>query len=293
MSFRTVIITKRSKLSYKNHYMVVRDERLTKIFLDEIGVLIIDTTQVSLTSYLIVELMKRNIQVIFTDHEHMPSAGLYPFYGHHRTSQRVIQQVRWTDEYKAIVWRNIVKQKILNQSKVLKMSGFDQEAEMLIHYASDTKEGDVTNREGHAAKVYFNTLFGTDFNRDQTNDINSSLDYAYSILISAVSNEIIKCGCITQLGIHHHNEFNQFNLSCDLMEVFRPIFDQYIVNSIAKSDYVFNSKVKFELINILNQKYLYVGKQHYLKNIITKYVQDSIAMLNTDGQSRKSVEFLL
>jgi CRISPR-associated endonuclease Cas1 subtype II len=88
--------------------------------------------------------------------------------------------------------------------------------------------GDKTNREGHAAKVYFNALFGKDFSRKQLNDINAGLNYGYSIILSMFSREIVKNGCITQIGIKHSNYFNQYNLASDLMEPFRVIIDHVL-----------------------------------------------------------------
>ena len=92
---------------------------------------------------------------------------------------------------------------------------------MLAKYAAEVQPGDVTNREGHAAKVYFNALFGLSFKRGDKTFLNGALNYGYAVILSAFNREIVANGMNTQLGIAHKNEFNAFNLSCDLMEPFR------------------------------------------------------------------------
>lgn len=99
---------------------------------------------------------------------------------------------------------------------------------MLYEYITQIEFGDATNREGHAAKVYFNALFGLDFTRSAENSINSALNYGYSLLLSTCARETALNGYITQIGLFHDNIFNQFNLASDLMEPFRPIVDNLV-----------------------------------------------------------------
>ncbi|MFR8120007.1 MAG: type II CRISPR-associated endonuclease Cas1 [Lachnospira sp.] len=127
---------------------------------------------------------------------------------------------------------------------------------------------DQTNREGHAAKVYFNRLFGKNFSREYECDINSALDYGYAILLSVFNREIVLNGYITQLGIKHINEYNQFNLSCDIMEPFRVIVDWYVYNN---RERMFNQEYKYDLINLLNLKVELNDKELYLSNAIKLY----------------------
>ena len=138
----------------------------------------------------------------------------------------------------------------MNQANVLHKAGFT-EAEKLYDYAQNVIFFDQTNREGHAAKVYFNRLFGKNFSREYECDINSALDYGYAILLSVFNREVVINGYITQLGIRHINEYNQFNLSCDIMEPFRVIVDWYVYNN---RERMFNQEYKYDLINLLNLK---------------------------------------
>ncbi len=109
--------------------------------------------------------------------------------------------------------------------------------------------GDKTNREGHAAKVYFNALFGMDFSRSKECAINAALNYGYGILLSCFNREVIANGYITQLGLFHNNMFNQFNLASDLMEPFRILVDRIVVK---------NKPEKFESER-KNEFYIYAG----------------------------------
>ena len=99
---------------------------------------------------------------------------------------------------------------------------------MLISYLPQIEEYDVTNREGHAAKVYFNAVFGMDFSRSQENVTNAALNYGYSLILSAFNREVAANGYLTQLGLFHDNMFNFYNLSCDLMEPFRVLVDRAV-----------------------------------------------------------------
>src|SRR5699024_9114835 len=86
---------------------------------------------------------------------------------------------------------------------------------------------DARNNEGHAAKLYFNTLFGEEFRRQRgaADIVNASLNYGYIVLRACVARAIVAYGLHPAFGIGHRNQFNAFNLADDCMEVFRPIVD--------------------------------------------------------------------
>ena len=125
------------------------------------------------------------------------------------------------NDIKKHVWAEIVAEKIRKQALHLQHWKCE-EADLLYQYINEIEFGDVTNREGHAAKVYFNALFGMDFTRSAENVTNAALNYGYSLLLSTFNRCVVANGYITQLGLFHDNVFNQFNLACDLMEPFRP-----------------------------------------------------------------------
>lgn len=268
MSWRTLVISTKCKLSYKNNYLVVRNEDVKMVHLSEVNTLVIDTTLVSITTILLCELLNRKIKVIFCDEKHNPKGEVMPYYGNHNTSKKVISQAKWDEGIKAKVWQNIIKQKIKNQSYVLKYYE-KPNFEKLEEYIEDVEVNDITNREGHSAKVYFNSLFGIEFSRDISCNINSALDYGYAILLSSINRAVVNDGYITQLGINHKNEFNQFNLSCDLMEIFRPVVDKLVYEN---RYFEFDKDFKYKLINVLNEKVLIEDSEYYLANAISLYL---------------------
>lgn len=268
MSWRTVVVSKSAKLDYQMGYMVVRQEETTKIFLNEISTVVIETTAVSITGTLLCELVKNKIKVIFCDEKRNPSSELMPYYGSHDTSAKIRNQIAWNDDIKATVWTEIVTEKIRKQKELLERIGKDEEAMLLQNYIKEIQYGDSTNREGHAAKVYFNALFGKEFTRTADCNINAALNYGYSILLSLFTREIVANGYITQLGLFHDNMFNQFNLASDLMEPFRPIVDELVYDMELGT---FEKEEKMKLVNILNQTVRINDRSEYVNNAVKIY----------------------
>ena len=282
MSWRTIVISKRAKLDLQLGYMVVRSEEVTKIVLSEISTILIESTAVSLTTGLLAELSKRKIKVIFCDEKRNPSSELVSYYGSHDTSNKVRKQIAWKQKTKEAVWTEIVTEKIRKQKEILEILG-KEESEILSSYIKEITWNDGTNREGHAAKVYFNALFGLDFTRTEDNYINAGLNYGYSIILSAFTREIVANGYITQLGLFHDNMFNQFNLASDLMEPFRVLIDQKVLQMKLID---FEHSEKMQLVDILNQEVLIDGKNQYVNNAIKIYcksVFDAVKVAETAG----------
>lgn len=267
MSWRIVVISNAAKLDYKMDYMLVRQESITKIHLSEILLLMIESTAVSLTASLLCELTKRKIKVVFCDEKRNPSSELVGYYGSHDTSAKVRKQIQWTKESKKLIWTEIVTEKIRNQKLFLEDLHKDESA-LLETYLSELQPGDETNREGHAAKVYFNALFGMEFSRTLDIPINAALNYGYSLVLSAVNREITANGYITQLGLFHDNMFNSFNLGSDLMEPFRILVDRKVYE--LRPD-KFDHEEKVKLIDLLNKSVIIDGKVNYVSNAIKIY----------------------
>lgn len=281
MSWRTVVVASSAKLDYQLGYLVVRKEDVTKIHINEIAMVIIESTAVSLTAALLSEMMKRKIKVIFCDEKRNPSSELIPYYGSHDTSIKIKNQIDWSVEIKEAVWTEIVTEKIRKQAEHLRYWN-RQEAGMLEQYIGEIEFGDVTNREGHAAKVYFNTLFGMDFTRTAENNINAALNYGYGILLSAFNREIVANGYITQIGLFHNNMFNQFNLGSDLMEPFRPIVDLWVKNMRLDT---FEHAEKMEILRMLQKEVLIAGRKEYVSNAIKIYCKSIFDALSDKDTS--------
>ena len=281
MSWRTVVISSRAKLDFKMNYLVVRGDSVKKVHLSEISLLLIENTAVSLTAYLLCELTKRKIKVIFCDEKRQPSSELVSYYGSHDTSSKIREQIKWTKENKAIVWTAIVEEKIWKQKIVLEVLGHHQH-ELLGEYIHELTLNDESNREGHAAKVYFNALFGMGFSRDAPFPINAALNYGYAIILSAFNREIVSNGYVTQLGIFHDNIFNPFNFGSDLMETFRPLVDYEVVRMDPQE---LGRTEKMQLVDILNQEVQIDGKRQYVSNAIKIYCKSVFRALQNGDAS--------
>ena len=277
MSWRTVVITKRCKLDYKMGFMVIRAEETKKIFLDEIAILLIENPAVALTGCLLEALTEKKIRVIFCDAKRSPNAELVPYYNSYDCSRKIKAQISWTDDIKGAVWADIVAEKIRKQADFLEELTKTSEPKLLRSYLHQIEPHDTTNREGHAAKVYFNALFGMDFTRSEENTINAALNYGYSIVLSAFNREIVAQGYLTQLGIFHDNMFNHFNLSCDLMEPFRVLVDRK-VKSMNIS--VFSSEEKHSLVNIINDLVTINKTKQTVLNAIKYYCRSVFDAMN-------------
>ena len=287
MGWRTIVVNKNCKLSYKNDYLIIRSEKLQMIHLSEISTIIVENGMVSITSYLINELAQQKIKIIFCDEKHNPSCEMIPYYGSFNTSKKVTNQAKWKKDIKQKAWQQIVKHKIHNQAMLLKnlnIKGYEK----LLEFEEQVELDDKTNREGHAAKVYFNLLFGMDFSRDKEDNTNTALDYGYSIILSMLNREIVSKGYITQLGLNHKNEFNQFNLSCDLMEIFRPLIDEIVYRN---REFAFDKSYKYKLIDVYNRQIIIKNKEQYLNNAVPIFITNVFNFLEDKESKIINYEF--
>lgn len=281
MGWRTVIVNTHSKLTYKSNHLIFKDASRTEmIHLSEIDILLLETTDIVLSTMLIKRLVDENILVIFCDDKRLPTALLTPYYGRHDSSLQLSKQILWNEELKAEVWTTIIAQKIINQSLFLGTSGFYEKSQSIMDLYHGLEKYDPSNREGHAARIYFNTLFGNDFSREQDNNINAGLDYGYTLLLSMFARELVVSGCMTQFGLKHSNQFNQFNFASDIMEPFRPIIDQIVYENRSVS-FV---QIKRNLFSIFSNTYQYNGKEMYLTNIVSDYTKKVVKSLNNHGK---------
>ena len=250
MGWRTLVINTHSKLTYTNNHLIFRNaERTEKIHLSEIDVLLLETTDITITTMLLKRLVDEKVLVLFCDD-------------------------------KASVWTEIITQKINNQQRFLEKRLFTEKAEAIAQLTASLQLLDPTNREGHAARIYFQTLFGNKFTREADNAINAGLDYGYTLLMSLFAREIVKNGCMTQFGLKHANQFNDFNLASDLMEPFRPLVDQ-IVYEVREKEFPI---IKRRLFDLFLTNYSYEKKEMFLTNIVADYTKKVIKALNKEAK---------
>lgn len=261
--------------------MVVRKEDdVAKVHLSEISSVILQTMQVYISAYLMAELAKSKISLVYSDEKHNPVGQALPLYGAHNVSKRIQEQLAWGEPIKKRVWQRVVREKIRQQAAVLADRDLP-EARVLKTAIDEVRSGDTTNRKAHAARVYFQVyfqaLFGKWFSRDINCPVNDALNYGYAVLLSSVNREIVSRGYLTQCGICHHSEYNEFNLACDLMEPFRPIVDRMVDEWIGVE---FDAGSRRMLGDLMNTTVLYKDGEYRLSSVVSLFVQDCINALN-------------
>ena len=222
--------------------------------------------------------MEKKVRVIFCDSKRLPVSEVVPYHGSHNSSLKVRQQSAWTQEARALIWRAIITEKIAKQAGFLRELGCEREFALLDDYCRNVELNDETNREGHAAKVYFNALFGKSFTRGLECPTNAALNYGYSILLSHFSREIAVNGYLTQIGIFHDNMFNHFNLSSDLMEPFRVLIDRAVYEMKPEK---FESEEKYKLWQVFSQTVYCVGSKQLVSAVIQIYTRSVLASMTS------------
>ncbi|MGX6961115.1 type II CRISPR-associated endonuclease Cas1 [Vagococcus xieshaowenii] len=281
MTWRVVLIKDSEELKLKlDNLHIICSESDFVIPLSDISMIVIESVRTKITSRLLAKCADYSISVIFCDKNYLPVGVYHPFLSHSRSSKIVQKQAKWTEEMKDNIWKEIISLKIENQKQVLVGYGCDEERiAVLDKLKNEVKLGDSSNREGHAAKVYFNTLFGLEFNRRSDDFIvNGALNYGYTILRSYMARLVTGYGLIPALGVFHKSEYNQFNLVDDLIEPFRPIVDAWTVKYMNGREYL-TADDRRALIDLLNQRLVYNGNNTLLSTIMEKYVQKFVNIM--------------
>ena len=251
---RTLVFSNPMSLSLKNCQLVLAfkddpDNKMT-IPIEDIGVVIIENQQVSITVPLMNALIEGNVQVVVCNDRGMPSAMLQSFESNNLQGENLRNQMNAGEVLKKQLWKQIVEAKIRNQAALLNKVG--QEGDILKQYYRNVKSGDSDNREGIAARVYFSELFGESFIRDRTlPGINALLNYGYTVLRAATARALVSSGLLPTIGIFHHNRSNAFPLADDIMEPYRPYVDEIVYALSMQGKMELTKDVKADLIQVL------------------------------------------
>lgn len=251
---RTLVFSNPMSLSLKNCQLVLAfkddpDNKMT-IPIEDIGVVIIENQQVSITIPLMNALIEGNVQVVVCNDRGMPSAMLQSLESNNLQGENLRNQMNAGEVMKKQLWKQIVEAKIRNQAALLNKVG--QEGDILKQYYRNVKSGDSDNREGIAARVYFSELFGESFIRDRTlPGINALLNYGYTILRAATARALVSSGLLPAIGIFHHNRSNAFPLADDIMEPYRPYVDEIVYALSMQGKMELTKDVKADLIQVL------------------------------------------
>ena len=276
MSFRVVLIENQVDVKVNLDNLVFKkDGREIRIPVSDISTIVIDNLKSNISVRTLCLLAQNNVGVVVCNQEHLP-IGFYSSYDNHsRISKRIGYQINRSKAFYDELWEKIVKAKIENQGKVLELLGHEEHnVADVMSFSKEVQPGDPTNREAHAAKVYFSKMMGHSFSRGNDNILlNSGLDYGYTIIRSYIARLCVGYGLNSQLGIHHRSEYNRFNLVDDLIEPLRPVVDYYVCNLLDNEEF-FTGEHRKSIINMLNRKIKYKEKNMYLCNMIEEYVSD-------------------
>lgn len=286
--WRTIIINNGAKIGYSYDQVVIKNDVEHIVPIEQIKTVMIDTTQTEISTKLIAELVSNNVKVIFCDGKHNPIGEIVPYNSNIYAPGRLNEQISWTQSDKDVMWQKIVRAKIITQRKLLKTlkkSG----AELLQHYLDNVEIGDASNREGQAARVYFNSLFGMNFRRRSENNINAALNYGYTVLLSSINQVVTLHGYHLGLGIKHCDKMNPFNLSCDIIEPFRPFVDMVVYKN---GDRVLDWSYKKELINISYQTVVYNGQKTELQTALESFAFGLLENVSNMNYCLKEVEMV-
>lgn len=251
---RSLVFSNPVYLSLRNQQLVITfkdaPDKSTTIPIEDIGMVVIEHQQVIATLPLLNAFTDGGVQVVFCNAKGMPSFMLQSFEGGNLQGETLRNQIACGEVLKKQLWKQIVEVKIKNQAAVLDKVG--QDGSILKPLYSNVKSGDADNREGIAARFYFQQLFGADFLRDrELLGINALLNYGYAILRAAVARAIVSSGLFPAIGLFHHNRSNAFPLADDLMEPYRPFVDEIVYDLAIKGQTDLTKETKAQLLLVL------------------------------------------
>jgi CRISPR-associated protein Cas1 len=266
---RTLYFGNPAYLSLKNKQLLIRfpqvennatlpdsfkEESSKTVPVEDIGVVVLDNQQITVTHGLIDALLDNNCAVITCTSNRMPAGLLLPLCGNKTQSERFKYQIDASLPLKKQLWQQTIKAKIENQAYVLKTCR-DKIVNNMLVWANDVKSGDSDNLEARAAAYYWGKMFEDipDFvrNRDGVPP-NNLLNYGYAILRAVVARSLVASGLLPTFGIHHHNRYNAYCLADDIMEPYRPFVDKLVVGMVDTGEDIseLTKSMKAELLTI-------------------------------------------
>lgn len=230
---RTLMFSNPTYLSHKNKQLTISfpesDKETSTIPIEDIGVIVLENQQITISHGCIAALLENNVAVISCNQSHMPIGLILPLDGGSTQTERFRYQIEASLPLKKQLWMQTIQQKIYNQARVLEEIGV--EVDNMKRWSRSVRSGDPDNFEGRAAAYYWVNIFNnfTEFNRGRSGDPpNNLLNYGYAILRAVVARALVSSGLLPTLGIFHRNKYNAYCLADDIMEPYRPYVDQVV-----------------------------------------------------------------
>lgn len=244
-------------ISLKRGFLIVQqgNQELGTVPIDDIAVLLLSAQGVTLTKNILNALSEKGCITILCGKNYIPLSMVMPVYSHTFFTKIIKNQINSSLPLKKRIWQKIVIKKIQNQALNLKFCEKEEESIKLNKIIALVKSGDSDNKEATAARLYWKSLFGSDFIRDKDGEgVNALLNYGYAIMRAAMTRSICAHGLLPSLGIHHDNNLNQFCLADDLFEIYRPLVDCLVYKLLEEGVKEVNSESKKKLVKCLNIK---------------------------------------
>ncbi len=281
MSFRQVVVRKSEKIKLSNECIcIVNNEKEIRVPLEDVFIVLIEDPNTVITTRIITECVKNKICIIICDEKYLPTALISGYNQHHRMLYVLESQLNLSYEVKSKLWQELITSKLYNQYLTVKYtSNIENDLKLLKNYSKDVKKADIDNREGIAAKIFFKSVYGTEFIRFYDDAINHAMNYGYTILASAITRELVAHGIDPKLGIWHESKTNALNLSYDIVEVFRPLVDYCIYENMHYIQNELTLKIRKEMIKLLNVRMELEGKMQTVQYCISKIVVNYVGIL--------------
>ncbi len=294
---RTLYFGNPAYLSLKLQQMVITSQskeaeagkgEVRTIPVEDIGIVILDHKQITITQGLMEQLIDNNCAIITCGSNHLPVGLMLPLYGNTVQNERFRNQIDASLPLKKQLWQQTIQYKIANQASVLKYVTGDMHNNMYV-WADCVRSGDVENMEARAAAYYWKNIFPDrpDFTRGREEaEPNNLLNYGYAILRAIVARALVASGLLPTLGIHHHNRYNAYCLADDIMEPYRPYVDKIVYDIVSEGGaFELTKEIKVKLLSIPTTEVLINGKRSPLMVAVSQTTASLAKCFN--GESRK------
>ena len=293
--FRTVTVYRGEKLAIKDNWLTVSGpEGESRLPVEDLYSVVIDQQTAVLTVPVITRLTAAGVHILVCDEKHLPSSLILPLTDHYHPLSVVRRQIGLPEDIKNALWDRVVAQKIRNQAQVLAICGGEKKKiDRLTELAAEVTEGDIGNREGIAARLFFHALYGSEFVRMYDDATNAALNYGYTVIRSAVAKTLTAYGYNCVLGLHHINESNPFNLADDMMEPLRPAVDLWVHTHRDELTEALTRGQRNELAALVNTVILWNGKRMRLRNAVDQYISSLTTAVKNLAPDRLKIPEML
>ena len=290
MPWKTIVIGGECNVSLSNNRMrITRGDEYYNIPINDIETVFFTHQKCIITIPIVSKLIENNVNIVICNEKNDPIGVFNSFNSHSLVFKQLKTQINWKKPRKNKLWKKIIEEKIQSEIDVLKLTKPKvRNIESLINYKNSVYSNDKTNQEAASARIYFVSLFGVNFHRDDISNIyNAALNYGYKLIASYISRCIVSRGMIPQLGIHHIGESNAFNLSYDFIEPFRAIIDYWVFLNVKDC---FGTIQKRKIIKIFDYKFNLNDRWMRLDDAIEIIIDSYIGFLNDKNEDISSID---